>query len=280
MIRILNSSKIFISISLIFITINTIYTQESSSLNKIENQTIGEIPLPEGYKRISVKEKSFADWIRQLPLKPRHSAVLDYKGRIFKNENDTTVAAVIDWKVKGRRLEQCMDILVRFYAEFLWENQIHEKLTLPLPGRQSIKWSDWKNGFRPKFSGINVKQLKIEKLNSSKKNYNKYLNLVFAESHTQQFYYAYPTIKREDVQIGDFVIKKGAKGHAVMIVDIAKNAKGDLIALIGQGDTPACEFYLLNYKKENPWFLLDFSNELIPLPINKKMSWDGLRRFE
>ena len=65
-----------------------------------------------------------------------------------------------------------------------------------------------------------------------------------------------------------------------MIVDMAKNTNGDLIALIGQGDTPACEFYLLNYKKENPWFPIDFDVEVLPLPIRKKMSWDGLRRFD
>ena len=119
-----------------------------------------------------------------------------------------------------------------------------------------------------------------EKYNSTKNNFNRYLNLVFAESHTQQFYFAFPVIERHKIQVGDFFVKKSIKGHAVMIVDLAQNAKGDLIALIGQGDTPACEFHLLNYKKNNPWIPLDFSREDIPLPINKKMTWDGLRRFE
>jgi len=280
MIRILNSSKIFLTISFIFISINPIDAQESNTFNKTEIQTIGEIPVLEGYQRVSVKENSFADWIRKLSLKPMNSNVLDFKGRIFKSKIDTTIAAVIDWDIKGKRLEQCMDIIVRFYAEYLWENKKHDKLTLPLPGKQLIKWSDWEKGFRPKFTGINVNLIKSEKVNSSKRNFDRYLNLVFAESYTQQFYYAYPLINRDDVQIGDFVVKKGVKGHAVMIVDLAKNSNGDLIALIGQGDTPACEFYLLNFRKDNPWFPLDFSKELIPLPIKKKMTWDGLRRFE
>jgi len=280
MIRILNSSKIFLLISLILIIFNIVGAQDNNTLIKTKIKAIGDIHIPKGYLRVSVEENSFSEWIRKLSLKPNNSVVLDYKGRIFKSKNDTTVGAVVDWDIKGKRLEQCMDVLVRFYAEYLWENNKQENLNLPLPGKQSIKWSDWEKGFRPKFSGIKVKQVKTELFNSSKRNFVKYLNLVFAESHTQQFYYAYPPIKREDVQIGDFVIKKGVKGHAVMIVDIAKNANGDLIALIGQGDTPACEFYLLNFKKENPWFPLDFSNELIPLPIKKKMTWDGLRRFE
>ena len=280
MMRLLNSSKIFFSISIILIFINTNNAQESNTLINTQIQSIEKITLPEGYIRISGEKNSFAYWISKLPLKPKKSAVLDYRGRIFKNKNDSTIAAVIDWDIKGKRLEQCMDIIVRFYAEYLWANNKQEILTLPLPGKQSIKWSDWLEGFRPKFSGVNIELIKSEKINPSKSNFEKFLNLVFAESHTQQFYHAYPQIEREEVQIGDFIVKKGVKGHAVMIVDLARNSNGDLIALIGQGDTPACEFYILNYKKDNPWFPLDFSTNIIPLPIKKKMSWDGLRRFD
>jgi len=173
-----------------------------------------------------------------------------------------------------------MDILVRFYSEYLWEKNEQGNLSLPLPGKQSLKWSDWQQGYRPKFRGINFDLIKSEKCNFAKNNFNKYLNLIFAESHTQQFYFAYPVIERQNIQVGDFIVKKGVKGHAVMIVDLAQNANGDLIALIGQGDTPACEFYLLIYNNDNPWIPLNFSEELIPLPIKKKMTWDGLRRFE
>jgi uncharacterized protein DUF4846 len=235
---------------------------------------------PKDFKRIWYKNNGFADWIRNLPLKESKSEVLDYHGKIFKSKDDTTIAAVVNWDIKGKRLEQCMDILIRFHAEYLWENNKQEKLVLPLPGRKSLKWKDWQEGFRPKFKGINFDLIKSDKYNSSKNNFNKFLNLVFAESHTQQFYYAFPQIEREEVQVGDIIIKKGIKGHAVIIVDLAKNSEGDLIALVGQGDTPACEFYLLNFKKDNQWIPLDFSKEIIPLPIKKKMTWDGLRRFE
>ena len=81
------------------------------------------------------------------------------------------------------------------------------------------------------------------------------------------------------MQIGDFIVKKGTKGHVVIIVDLARNKEGNLIALIGQGDTPACQFYLLNYKKDNPWFPINTTNEVLPLPIKKEMRWEGLRRF-
>ncbi len=244
------------------------------------NTILSCINPPAGFHRVEIRKNSFAEWLRNLQLKPPESPVVDFRGKIFKSKDDTTVAAVIDWEIKGRRFDQCMDILVRFYAEYLWDKEELEKLNLPLPGKQSLKWTDWEKGFRPKFKGINFDLVKSEKYNSSKKNYNKFLNLVFAESHTQQFYYAYSVIEKQNVQVGDFIVKRGVKGHAVMIVDLAIDPEGNLVALIGQGDTPACEFYLLNYKKDDPWIPLDFSKEIIPLPINKKMTWDGLRRFE
>lgn len=260
-------------LSFIFIEFSTGQTSQKNTVSSFFN-------APKGYTRISVTKNSFEDWIRNLPLKRPQSPVLDFRGKIFKTKDDTTVAAVVDWEISGRRLDQCMDILVRFYAEYLWKNDLHDKLILPLPGKQIIKWKDWENGFRPKFKGINFDLIKSEKYNPNKDNYNRFLNLVFAETHTQQFYYANPAIDKKNVQVGDFIVKKGVKGHVIMIVDLAQNSDGNMIALIGQGDTPACEFYLLNYKKDNPWIPLDFQNEFIPLPIKKKMTWDGLRRFE
>lgn len=247
----------------------------------IQSQSIvKDIELPQGFKRIVYSKNSFADWIRNLPLKNKDANVLDYKGRVFKSREDTSVAGVVDWPVQGKRLEQCIDIIIRFYSEYLWKNNRSEELILPLPGGSSIKWKDWQNGFRPKFSGINFKLIKSGIIDSSKSNFNKFLNLVFAESHTQQFYHSYPKIATNNIQVGDFIVKKGAKGHAVLIVDLAKNENDDFVALFGQGDTPACEFYLLNYKKDDPWIPLNFSREVVPLPIKKKMTWDGLRRFE
>ena len=65
-----------------------------------------------------------------------------------------------------------------------------------------------------------------------------------------------------------------------MIMDLAVNKDGDLIALIGHGDTPACEFYLLAYKSDEIWFPIDPAANRLPLPIKRIMTWDGLRRFQ
>jgi hypothetical protein len=85
---------------------------------------------------------------------------------------------------------------------------------------------------------------------------------------------------RRNLQIGDIIIKRGTKGHAVIVVDLAKNEIGDMIVLIGNGDTPACQFFLLNHKRNKPWFSVDFNRERLDLPLKRKITWDGLRRFD
>lgn len=242
-------------------------------------QTIESIPPPAGYKRIPEAPVSFGNWLRKLPLKEAHSPVLDYRSRIFKAGTDSTVAAVINFDISGERMQQCMDILIRLRAEYLWRIRAFEQISFPLPGGYFLDWISWSRGNRPKFKGIQMMLQQTASPDTSRKNFIRYLHTVFAESHTQQFYHAYAQLAPEQVSGGDFIVKKGTKGHAVMIVDLARDSTGAMVALIGQGDTPACEFYLLNHSKKNPWIPLDNSSPTLPLPISKKMSWDGLRHW-
>ncbi len=241
---------------------------------------IGSLPLPEpGFVRLPLDENSFGAWLRNLPLLPPGSPVLDYRKRIYKSSNDTTVAAVINLDIRGRRMEQCMDILIRLYGQFLWEKDRASELKLPLPGGYWLLWADWMQGIRPVFNGIDVTLKRTADQDNSYKQYSAYLRTVYAVSHTQQFYYWYEPILPEEIEVGDFFVLKGTKSHAVMVVDLAVGRGGQKYALIGHGDTPACEFHLLNYNKSRPWIPLDPHDSHLPLPIRRKMTWDGLRRF-
>jgi hypothetical protein len=247
---------------------------------KVHSRRIRDIPVADsGYQRWPLDSTGFGFWLRNLYLKPEGSPVLNYRGKVHKSVRDTTVAAVINLEVQGCRNEQCMDILIRLYATYLWQNQSAGELILPLPGGLWIGWAEWLSGRRPEFYGLQVKLKQKARPDSSSENYKNYLNLVYSESHTQQFYHGLKQIDRHDLQIGDFIVSRGSKGHAVMIVDLARDKQGRLLALIGHGDTPACEFYLLNYRAGNPWFPLNFEQEKLPLAIKRVMKWEGLRRF-
>ena len=242
--------------------------------------TIKDIPLPDSsYTRKAVEKGSFGEWLRERKLRPVGSDVMDYSGKIHKKAGDTTIAYVMNMNVLGRRLEQCIDILVRLYAKYSWDSMQKHNIIFPLPGGFWLEWLSWQGGFRPVFRGTKVNLIKSQLKDTSFANLEAYLRTIYLKSHTQQFYYNYKSIDLYEINIGDFVVKKGTRSHAILILDLAKDDSGNLYALIGHGDTPACEFHLLNYHKNNAWFPISKKQNIIPLPLRRKMSWDGLRRF-
>ena len=256
------------------------YSQYPWSKNNINSETIQtRFKPPDGFKRVPVPSNSFGHWLRNLPLLPEGTPVKDYLGRIKVSTNDTTLAAVVNYDIRGRKLEQCMDIILRFWAEYLFSQQRSDEIAFYLPVNFLLKWSDWNQGFRPLHRGIRISLLKNHVPDSSRACFEKYLWEIFYHSNTQTAYFNYPKVKFEDVQIGDFIVKRGSRGHAVLIVDLAVDRDGNRIALFGQGDTPARQFYLLNFKKVQPWFPLNADEKYPPLPIRKRMYWEGLRRF-
>jgi len=82
-------------ISLI-LTISFLLVDFSAGQTTAKSTILSQFNPPNGYKRITYKNHSFADWIRNLPLKQKNSAVFDYRGKVFKSKDDTTVAAVVE----------------------------------------------------------------------------------------------------------------------------------------------------------------------------------------
>ncbi len=251
------------------------WAENYSRSNSIEQR----IKPPPGYHRAEVVAGNFACWLRGLPLKSDEAPVLDYLGRTTLNSNDTTLAFVVDYPIYGKKLEQCMDILYRWYAEYLLAHKRGKKINFYMPGGYILSWNDWKKGLRPDYKGLNFKLRKTAEPDSSRSVFEEYVREIFYYSFTQTAYFAYPTIKIDNLQIGDFIVKKGSKGHAVMIMDMVIDENGNKLVIVGHGGTPAREFHFLYYKRNNPWFPIDANRDYIDLPIKKKMTWDGLRRF-
>ena len=244
-------------------------------------QTIAErFAPPPGFQRVACERGSYGEWLRRLPLLPEGTSVKDYRGKIRKSAADTSLAAVIDQDISGRKLEQCMDIILRLRAEYLRKSGHADDIVFLLPDRTRLRWQDWRHGVRPVMEKGAFTLQKHHLPDSSEAAFEQYLRALFYHSHTQVFYHALAVVHPADIVPGDVFIKKGSKGHAVVVLDLAVNAKGEVVALIGQGDTPACQLHILNHRKNQPWIPLDLQNPVIPLPIRKQMTWEGLRRFD
>lgn len=72
---------------------------------------------PRGYERVPVKEDSFEEWLRNLPVRPEQTPVRLYDGRL-RGTQDRHVA-VIDIDTGKRNLQQCADAIMRLRAEYL-----------------------------------------------------------------------------------------------------------------------------------------------------------------
>jgi len=69
-----------------------------------------------------------------------------------------------------------------------------------------------------------------------------------------------PVGPAETLDGGDFFVRPGSPGHAVMVLDVATDSRGRRYGLIGQGFTPAQELHVVadpgNSAKAHVWFPL------------------------
>ena len=70
----------------------------------------------------------------------------------------------------------------------------------------------------------------------------------------------------EDMQIGDLFLKGATPGHAVIIMDMAKNKKtGEKIFLLAQSYMPAQDIHILknpDSEQLSPWYSVNFGEVL------------------
>jgi hypothetical protein len=67
-----------------------------------------------------------------------------------------------------------------------------------------------------------------------------------------------------DMQAGDVFVKGGFPGHAMIVVDMAMNEKGEKLFMLVQGYQPAQDVVINpNNEKISPWYELKDLNDLI-----------------
>ena len=96
------------------------------SQEKSEYKIIKDIPAPEGFQRIVVDSNSYADYLRNLPIKQENNIVYLFNGQ--KKYNQTAQFAVIDIDVGTRDLQQCADAVMRLRGEYLFDNQRYNEI--------------------------------------------------------------------------------------------------------------------------------------------------------
>lgn len=203
-------------------------------------QLINDIETPESYTRISVGKGSFAGWLRNIRLK-KDKRVFLYNGSLKPNQS--AQFAVVDISVGNKDLQQCADAVMRLRAEYLYLNK------MPIAFMDySGKWYNWKG-------------------TGNRNTFDNYLQTVFgwcgSASLDKQLN---PVVDFLTIKAGDVFVQGGFPGHAIIVVDVAINKKGQKVYLLAQGYQPAQDIHILNNPMNgaiNPWYSVDTTSLII-----------------
>ncbi len=212
------------------------------------------INTPVNYDRISASPNSLLSFIRNLELKEDGSPVLLYDGN--KKGNQKAQVAVFTFDVGDRDLQQCADSIMRIYSEYYWSVGEYENIRFHLTNGFLMDYENWRNGKRIKVEGNNVSWVDSASYDDSYESFRKYLTNVMIYAGTLSMDAESTVIDLDDLKVGDMLLKGGSPGHVVLVVDVAKNEKGESCYLLAQGYMPAQEFHVLkNPKKDDcPWY--------------------------
>ncbi len=237
-------------------------------------------PTPEGFTRVAVKEGSFQQYLRGLDLKPHGAKVLYFDGREKNKEN--VYAAVVDMEIGSRDLQQCADAIIRLRAEHFYEKGEYDKIHFNFTNGFRVDYTKWMEGYRIAVDGNNTSWVKRTDSSSSYESFRKYLDIVFAYAGTISLEKELATVQLADMAIGDVFIQGGSPGHAVIVVDMAKNeATGEVVFMLAQSYMPAQDIQILQNPGDesiSPWYSKSFGDTL------KTPEWtfnsSDLKRFQ
>lgn len=221
---------------------------------------------PEGYTRTRLDTKSFGFYLRHLPLKPHGSPVYCFDGR--EKWNQSVHAAVVDLDVGTRDLQQCADAVMRLRAEYLWQQEAYDQISFNFTNGFAAPYAPWRAGQRIRVSGNTVAWVNAGRPDRSYAAFRKYLDMVFAYAGTLSLAEELKSKALSKIAIGDVFIQGGSPGHAVTVVDLAREEEsGKIMVLLAQSYMPAQDIHILkNPGRTDPWYLIDEHVQQIRTP--------------
>ncbi|MCS4163305.1 DUF4846 domain-containing protein [Sphingobacterium sp. BIGb0116] len=208
------------------------------------------ILLPEGFKRPTYRVEEFGHFLENLPLYPIDQEVHYYNGKIKPRNN--IYNSVVKLDIGKRDLHQCADAVMRLRADYLYQQKRYKDIKFNfLSDSKPRAYTSYAKG------------------DYSYPTYWKYLEYVFAYANTASLHDELPSVKTtQEVKIGDTFIQKGSPiGHAIIVIDLAKDSTGKTIVLLAQSYMPAQEIQILNNWDNStlsPWY--DIDQDIIKTP--------------
>lgn len=230
-------------------------------------QSIGDIPIPDGFKRVDFPARSFQEWIRNIQLK-KVNKVLLYNNR--PKANQSLHYAVLNVSTGNKDLQQCADAIMRLRAEYLFSVGAFDEINFITANGTRMNFKEFAMGERYALAGQRLATFRISS-NVPCYTHNclmHFLHLVFAYCSTYSLAAQTSPIQSMDkMQPGDVFVKAGSPGHAMMVADVAVNpSNGKKIYMLLQSYMPAQDIHIVrnfNAASLSPWYEVNERNSII-----------------
>lgn len=218
---------------------------------------------PSGFDRKNYAENSFEHYLQNLPLLADGTKVLLYNG-VLKGYQGAH-EAVVDVNVGKRDLQQCADAIMRLRGEYLFAQNNLADLHFNFTNGFNCRFDKWKEGYRVKVNGNKTNWYQSGKAYEGYKSFRDYMTLVFTYAGTLSLSQELKSVDILDIAIGDVLIQGGSPGHAVIVVDMAVNIKGEKMVMLAQSYMPAQQIHVLknpNNSGLNPWYKIEAGKDV------------------
>ena len=234
-----------------------------TSAEPASNRLADRIPPPPGFTRVPVEDGSFGAWLRDLPLQPGRPPVLLFDGR--EKGNQRAHFAVVDVSVGDRDLQQCADAVMRLRAEWLFAAGRGDEIAFDFTSGERVDFRRWSQGWRPRVADHRVTWSRGGRPGSSHDDLLAYLTRVYIYAGSASLARELEPIAAEELWAGDLFIRGGFPGHAVLVVDLARDDAGRTAFLLVQSYMPAQQIHVLvnpTDRSLSPWYPLEFGEQL------------------
>ena len=234
---------------------------------------------PDGFTRVPVEAASFGAYLRSLPLKPAGTPVRLYDGSL-KHRQDVQ-AAVVDLSVGKRDLQQCADAVMRLRAEHLFVQGRIDDIHFNFTNGFRTDFRRWVNGQRVQVEGAHgTRWIGGGKVSDTHDDLLSYLQLVFTYAGTLSLSKELKDATLSPMAPGDVFIFGGSPGHAMIVVDVARDAQGRTAFLLAQSYMPAQDIHVVKNLRRpelGAWFIQDDGNDLVTPEWT--FSWNERKRW-
>lgn len=233
-----------------------------------------------GFERVKLEKESFGAFLRRLPLTAPNTPVLSHRGDEIRSEDHPNVAAVVAIDIGTKDLQQCADAVIRMHAEWRYARGARDHSYRSASGTK-LSFAQFAAGDRLRVEGNSLSFVRSAKAQEPTHGLLRmWLDDVFGWANTGALARDAKRVKWQDVRPGDFFVLTGVPfGHAVLVVDMAKDARGRKAFLLTQSFVPAQNVHVLRPDARHVWFVVDDTDGEIKTPFWEPFPFDSLRRL-